>query len=100
MNYPAKYNTYCPSCKKHTPHDVKVVKKGARSEASKGQRRFRRVTAGYRGYPRPFSPGAKKREKTNKKKDIRLKCTVCKKSHVRRRAFRAKKFELVKGETK
>jgi large subunit ribosomal protein L44e len=52
--------------------------------------------SGYRGYPRPFSPGAKKREKTNKKKDVRLKCTECKKSHVKKRTFRAKKFEVVK----
>ena len=96
MNYPAKLMAYCPFCKKHTSHELKQVKKGQRSEATKGQRRFRRVMAGYRGYPRPFSPGAKKREKTNKKKDLRLKCAECKKSHVKTRAFRAKKFEVIK----
>jgi len=96
MNYPAKLKAYCPFCKKHTVHELKLVKKGKRTEASKGQRRFRRVMSGYRGYPRPFSPGAKKREKSNKKKDIRLKCGECKKAHVKRRTFRAKKFEVKK----
>ena len=96
MKYPAKFKAYCPFCSKHTVHELKIVKKGMRTEASRGQRRFRRIMAGYRGYPRPFSPGAKKREKTNKRKDIRLKCTECKKSHVKTRTFRAKKFEVEK----
>jgi large subunit ribosomal protein L44e len=60
------------------------------SELKWGQRRFRRVTAGYRGFPRPKPEG---REKPTKRINLRYKCTECGKYH-QPPAFRAKKFEL------
>lgn len=89
MKRPRKISTYCPSCEKHTSHEVERVKKRKASEHKAGQRRFRRVTSGYRGFPRPKPEG---REKPTKRVPLRFKCTKCKKSH-QKRCLRAKKFE-------
>ena len=59
--------------------------------AEEAQRRFRRVTAGYGGFPRPKPEG---REKPTKRVHLRFRCKECKKAH-QRPARRAKKFELV-----
>jgi large subunit ribosomal protein L44e len=67
-----------------------LVKKRPASELKAGQRRFRRVTAGYRGFPRP-QPHT---NKPSKRKDIRLECK-CGKKHVKT-IKRAKRFELIK----
>ena len=93
MKMPRKVNTYCPYCKKHTLHEVEKVKKRKASELKWGQRRFRRVTAGYGGFPRPKPEG---REKPTKRVPLNYKCTVCKKTHLKP-AFRAKKFELTEA---
>lgn len=91
MKVPQKVNRYCPFCKKATEHKVAEVKKRKAGELKQGQRRFRRVTAGYRGFPRP-KPNNKK---PNKRRDLRMKCSVCGKSHPK--AFpRVKKFEFEK----
>jgi len=91
MKVPQKANKYCPYCKKATEHKLSEVKKRKANENKQGQRRFRRVTAGYRGFPRP-KPSNKK---PTKKRDLRLKCSVCGKSHVK--SFpRVKKFEWEK----
>ena len=58
-----------------------------------GQRRFRRVTSGYGGFPRPRYEG---REKPTKRIALKLKCTVCKKS-ITPPTQRAKKFEIVEA---
>ncbi|MGQ0536586.1 MAG: 50S ribosomal protein L44e, partial [Methanobacteriota archaeon] len=52
--------------------------------------RFRRVTAGYRGFPRPKPEG---REKPTKRVALRFRCKQCKKAH-QRPAIRAKKFDI------
>ncbi|MBA3045454.1 MAG: 50S ribosomal protein L44e [Candidatus Thermoplasmatota archaeon] len=90
MKLPRKVNMYCPKCKKHTAHDVERVKKKQTSELKWGQRRFRKVTAGYGGFPRPKPEG---REKPTRRVWLRYKCNVCKK-YVQPAAIRAKKFEL------
>ena len=90
MKMPRKVKRYCPYCKKHTLHEVERVKKKKASELKWGQRRFRRVTAGYRGFPRPKPEG---REKPTKRINLRYRCTECGKAH-QPPAFRAKKFEL------
>ena len=59
MKMPKEKRTYCPHCKKHTMHEVHTSKKRKASELKWGQRQFRRVTAGYRGYPRPLPGGNK-----------------------------------------
>ncbi|MCL4452928.1 50S ribosomal protein L44e [Ferroplasma sp.] len=93
MKMPKQIKTYCPYCKTHTVHDVERVRKRKASELRAGQRRFRRVTSGYGGFPRPRYEG---REKPTKRIALRLKCTVCKKS-ITPPTQRAKKFEIVEA---
>ena len=57
VKMPRKVMRYSPSAGKHTEHTVERVKKKRASELKWGQRRFRRVTAGYRGFPRPKPSG-------------------------------------------
>jgi large subunit ribosomal protein L44e len=90
MKRPRKINRYCPSCKKHTLHDISKVKKRKASELKQGQRRFRRVMSGYRGFPRPKPEG---REKTTRRIGWKFTCNACKKSH-QPPSIRSKKFEL------
>jgi len=90
MIRPSNIMTYCPSCGKHTSHVVEKVKKKKASELKQGQRRFRRVTAGYRGYPRPKPEG---REKPTKRVYLRYRCQECGKAH-QKKCIRAKKFEF------
>ncbi len=96
MKLPKETMAYCPTCKKHTLNKIALVKKHKASELAEGQRRYRRKTVGYTGFPRPKPSG----EKAARRKDLRLECVVCKKERPRRRTFRAKKFELVKKEGK
>ena len=91
MRMPKEMRIYCPSCRKHQIHEAIEVKKHKASELKAGQRRFRRVLKGYRGFPRPKPEG---RQKPTRKKDLRYKCKVCKKLHVKGKGFRVKKFEL------
>jgi large subunit ribosomal protein L44e len=91
MKMPQRIRGYCPFCNKHVELEVERVKNRPRSELRAGQRRFRRVTAGYGGFPRPKPEG---REKPTKRIHLRFRCRVCKKAH-QRSGIRAKKFELV-----
>lgn len=91
MKMPRRVKRYCPSCHRHTTHEVEKIKKKKASELKWGQRQFRRVTAGYRGFPRPKPEG---REKPTKRINIRYRCTECKKAH-HAPTWRAKRFELV-----
>lgn len=92
MKFPKTMNTYCPHCRKHTPHEVEIAKKKPRGAMTQGQRRFKRKLRGYGSFPRPQPD----HEKATKKIDLRYKCTVCGKKHMRGRGWRAKKFEIVK----
>jgi large subunit ribosomal protein L44e len=78
VKVPRKVKRYCPTCKRHHLHEVERVKKRKASELAAGQRRFRRVTSGYRGFPRPKPEG---REKPTKRQALRYRCTNCKKAH-------------------
>ena len=91
MKMPQRIRGYCPFCNKHVELEVERVKNRPRSELRAGQRRFRRVTAGYGGFPRPKPEG---REKPTKRIHLRFRCRECKKAH-QRPGNRAKKFELV-----
>ncbi len=94
MKAPKTVRTYCPKCRKHTEHTVKIVKKRARSSKrpeSQSQRRFERKMAGYGGFPRPNPHGE---GKPTKKLNLSYLCSVCKKQHMRK-GFRAKKYELM-----
>lgn len=91
MKIPKERRTYCRTCKKHTIHDVLKVKKRKASELKAGQRQFRRVMSGYRGFPRPKLSGT---GKPTKKAALILRCKECKKA-TSVRGFRAKKLEFV-----
>ncbi len=91
MKMPRSIRGYCPHCSKHVELEVERVKNRPRSELRRGQRRFRRVSAGYGGFPRPKPEG---REKPTKRVHLRFRCKECKKAH-QRVSFRAKKFELL-----
>jgi large subunit ribosomal protein L44e len=88
---PRQVMRYSPSLRKHTLHTVERVKKKRASELKWGQRRFRRVTAGYRGFPRPKPEG---REKPTRRVDLIYRCTESGKAH-NSPCKRAKKFELI-----
>jgi len=90
MEIPRKIKRYCPKCKKHTLHSVEKVKKRKASELKRGQRRFRRATSGYGGFPRPKPEG---REKTTRRIALKYTCSECKKSH-QVPSLRAKKFDI------
>ena len=91
MKLPRTIKTYCPYCEHHTIHEVERVKKRRASELKWGQRRFRRVTAGYGGFPRPKPEG---REKPTRRVYLRYRCKECGKAH-NVTGIRAKKFELI-----
>jgi large subunit ribosomal protein L44e len=90
MKKPRKIKRYCPSCKKHTVHNVDKIKKRKASELKQGQRRFRRVMSGYRGFPRPKPEG---REKTSRRTNLKYKCSECNKA-FQPPSQRAKKLEI------
>ena len=90
VKMPRQVMRYSPSAGKHTMHTVERIKKRRASELKWGQRRFRRVMAGYRGFPRPKPDG---REKPTKRVNILFRCTETGKAHHKKN-FRSKKFEL------
>jgi len=90
VKLPRKLKTYCPACQTHHVHEVEQVKKKRASEMARGQRLFRRVTAGYGGFPRPKPEG---REKPTKRIYLRYRCSQCKRAWHRPN-IRAKKFQL------
>ncbi len=93
MKIPKKFNTYCPYCKKHTEHVVERVKKGIASGLTHIVRQKKRHM-GY-GNLGKFSkvPGG---DKPTKKVNLRYRCAVCKKAHLRK-GFRAGKFEFMEA---
>ena len=72
VKMPRQVKRYSPKAGRHTMHTVERVKKRRASELKWGQRRFRRVMAGYRGFPRPKPEG---REKPTKRVNIIYRCT-------------------------
>jgi len=90
MKLPRVIRGYCPFCRAHRELEVERVKSRPRSEMRRGQRRFRRVSSGYGGFPRPKPEG---REKPTRRIYLRYRCKQCKKAH-QRAAIRAGKFEL------
>lgn len=91
MIIPKIQRKFCPFCKKHTEHNVEIVKKRPRSKNSKSQRSFERKLKGYGSFPKPNPQG---REKPTKKVDLRYKCNTCGKKHIIGVGFRVKKLEI------
>ena len=101
MKLPKTVNRYCRKCKKHTSHKIAQSKKKAPSSLSHGskiraRRRGRARGSGNLGrYSKPAITKWKMTgKKSTKKTDLRFECTVCKKSSVQRKGFRAKKIEF------
>jgi large subunit ribosomal protein L44e len=90
MHFPKEISTYCPKCKTHTPHDVEKGKKRTASELAWGQRRFRRATSGYGGFPRPKPEG---RAKAVRRVYLKYRCQKCK-YVVQPKSFRSSQLEL------
>lgn len=91
LKIPKTVKMYCKFCKEHTKHEVERVRKKKASELNLGQRRFRRATSGFGGFPRPKPEG---REKPTKRVNLRYRCTKCKKASTPP-SHRAKKLEIV-----
>lgn len=94
MKFPKEIRTYCPYCRTHTIHKIKIATKRPRSKAhpiSQSQRRFLRKLKGYGSFPRPKP---KSEGKPTKNVDLRLTCNECKKIHTKT-GFRVKKLEWV-----
>ncbi len=89
MKMPRRIRTHCPYCNEHHEHEIEKARKGQPSEMKWGQRQFRRVTSGYRGYPRPLPTGGKPTQKV----DLRYRCSECGKAHTRE-GFRVSRLEL------
>jgi large subunit ribosomal protein L44e len=93
MKVPKIQRIYCPFCRKHTQHELEIVKKRQRRKMAQGQRRFLKKLKGYTSFPRS-KPDY---EKSTKKMDLRYKCKECGKKHIKGQGFRIKKFEITKG---
>ena len=100
MKIPKEKRTFCPYCKKHTIHTIKILKASRKRGSLKaGQRRFERKMKGYRGFPKPTMSkkegGYKGRygSKVTKRVHILLTCKECGKSH-NLEGWRAKKVEV------
>lgn len=91
MKMPKNINMFCKKCGKHREHRVETVKKHKQRAKSQGQRRFKRKLKGYGSFPKPMPSG----KKPTQRHDLRYKCSECGRSSIRRRAPKAKKFELV-----
>ena len=101
MKIPKNKMRYCPYCKKHTEHVVSQTKKKNASSLSYGSKvraRRRGQARGKGNMGRYSKPAVTKFKmtgaKSTKKTDLRFECKVCKKMHVQRQGFRAKKVEF------
>jgi len=91
MKFPKEINAYCPFCKAHTVHKVKLASKGRASSLSAGNVRHKRRLTGH-GSKRKGEKSVKKQGKRNK---IVLQCPKCSKKHERVIGTRTtKKLEL------
>ena len=101
MKFPKTLNRYCPYCKKHTEHTVSITKKKSPISlryGSKVRARKRGQARGKGNLGRYSKPAISKfkmtGKKATKKTDFRFQCKICKKMHVQRQGFRAKKIEF------
>jgi len=101
MKMPKLKKRYCPYCKKHTEHKITQNKKKAASSLTYGSKVRARRRGKARGhgnlgrYSKPAVTQFKMTgKKSTKKTDLRFECKECKKMHVQREGFRAKKVEF------
>lgn len=104
MKLPKTKMRLCPYCKKHTEHKIINQKfKGLNkahpmSKGSKNRARRRGRARGMGNWGRfsrpPIASWKMTGAKSSKKSDLRYQCSQCKKMHVQRYGWRAKKFEI------
>lgn len=101
MKLPKTANRFCPYCKKHTEHKVAMNKKKSPRSMTYGSKIRARRRGSARGignlgrYSKPaISKFKMTGKKSSKKTDLRYECTVCKKQHMQKKGFRAKKIEF------
>ncbi|MBI2657444.1 50S ribosomal protein L44e [Candidatus Woesearchaeota archaeon] len=101
MKLPKTMKRYCPYCKKHTEHNVSFTKKKNPSSLTYGSKVRARKRGRARGrgnlgrYSKPaISKFKMTGKKSTKKTDLRYECKACKKTHIQRQGFRAKKIEF------
>jgi large subunit ribosomal protein L44e len=88
MKLPTIIKTYCPHCKTHTEHDVRLDKKGKEGTMKRGRRKYEAVKRGYGGSPRTPKKDV---YKIGKRPVLVLKCKTCNKKQQRIYHARTKK---------
>ena len=97
VNIPKEMKRYCPHCDSHQDHIVKEDTKGRTSAMSKKHRkRQRKIDKGYGSFPfeDPSHRSRGRKNPTSEKKDLKLKCKECGKSHKPKNPIRAAKFNI------
>lgn len=79
MKFPKEINAYCPYCKTHAPHKVKLASKGRARTLAVGNRSHERKLKGHGGK----RAGEKSVKKQGKRQKIMLNCSKCNKKHER-----------------
>ena len=79
MKFPKEVNTYCPYCKSHQKHKVKLASKGRARALAEGTMSHERKLKGHGGK----RAGEKTVKKQGKRQKIMLQCQKCKKKHER-----------------
>lgn len=89
MIVPKQKSTYCPTCRKHTVHKIRVTTTKIRAgrTLAKGTRRHERKLAGHHGKVK----GKVTVKKQGIRNKIMLECTACHKKHEQVVSGRMKK---------
>jgi len=87
MKFPKEINTYCPFCRKHQKHKVKMASKGRSRTLARGNRKHARKLKGHGGK----RAGEKTVKKQGKRQKVTLECHECKKKQERVVTGRMKK---------
>ena len=102
MKIPKLIKRLCPFCKKHTEQKINNAKKRTHGTAhplakfAKKRAGFGKGTGNLGKYgSRPaISKFKMTGKKTSKKTDFRYECKECKKMHIQKKGFRAKRIEF------
>ena len=102
MKMPKNIKRLCPYCRKHTEHKITQSKSRTPGSArplgryAKKRAEFGKGTGnlGTHGSKPPLNKWKLTGAKTTKKSDFRYECKECKKAHVQKKGFRAKRFEF------
>lgn len=100
VKIPKAKKMYCPKCKKHTEHKVKInkTKRGSALKHGSKYRAEKRGASGTGNLGRYSKPPATKfklgGKKSTKKTDLRYTCSECGKTQIMGQGNRAKKVEF------